>query len=310
MKPRIMKRSSQFQISLAGACSVLLVLCAAQPGFAQQSAFASPSAAIASSSAAITSSAAKLPAIGPLAPQTAAEENETAAPAKAGGEGIKVHGHWKLVVHDAGGKLVSTREFDNSLLTPSAGDWLLATLLLGKSVAADWGIALCPQSGGTWNNGTQAPGFYEFCTTAGPVPIAVLVQNANGPVESEVAFDNSCGSGCVPGLQALLTGSPNLGNRIGISLTGSYTATQNVAVNAVQTVTAFCSTDVNASNPANPPNSNVTSQTCLTLSTSNTLPPGGNSQLTSTPFTGTAVSPPQALTVGQVLTVTVTISFS
>jgi hypothetical protein len=310
MKSKIIQRNSQFQNSLAGVCGVFLVLFASQPGFAQQSALVNPAAAIASSSTATTASAAELPAIKPLAPQAAAEEKEASAPSKPGGEGIKVHGHWKFVVHDADGKLVSTREFDNSLLTPSAGDWLLATLLLGKSVAADWGIALCPQAGGTWNNGTQAPGFYEFCTTAGPVPIAVLVQNANGPVESEVAFDNSCGSGCIPGLQALLTGNPSLGNRIGISFTGSYTATQNVAVNAVQTVTAFCSTDLNAANPANPPNSNVTSQTCLTLSTSNALPPGGNSPLTATPFTGTALSSPQALTVGQVLTVTVTISFS
>ena len=304
MRARMMKRDSQFHNSLAGACSVLLVLCAGQPGFAQQSISIQPAAAIAAS-------ATKLPTIQPLAAQAKPEEKEAPAPARPGSEGIKIHGHWKFVVHDPDGKLVSTREFDNSLLTPSEGDWLIATLLLGKSVAADWGIALCPQAGGPWNSGSLAPN-YGLCTTASPFPIAVLVQSSNGSLESEVAHYSSCGSGCVPGLQALLTGSPNLGNQIGISFSGSYTAPGNVSINAVETATAFCSTDVNATNPANPPSSNVTPQTCLTLSTGVASP--GNALSTFTPFTGTflntAQNPPQSLSTGQVLTVTVTISFS
>jgi hypothetical protein len=307
MKPRIMKRNSQFQSSLAGACSVLLVLFASQPGIAQQSPLEKPAAAVASSSTATTASAEKLPAITPLAPQAAAEEKETSAPAKPGGEGIKIHGHWKFEVHDPNGKLVSTREFENGLLTPSQGDFLIATLLLGKAVAADWGIALCPQAGGPWNSGAQPPN-YGLCTSASPVPTAVLVQNANGPLESEVKFFSYCGSGCVPGLQALLTGSPNLGNQIGISLSGSYTAPGNVVIDAVETVTAFCDTDANGNNPTNPPYSNLSTQTCLTLNTGVASP--GNAFLTFSPFTGTALSSPQALTAGQVLTVTVTISFS
>jgi hypothetical protein len=310
MRTGNMKRNSQIQSSLAGVCSVLLVLFAGQPGLAQQSAPTNPAATIDSSSTATTASTSRLPATRPRAGQAAAAENETTAPTKAGGEGIKIHGHWKFVVHDPDGKLVSTREFENSLLTPSEGDWLLASLLLGKSIAADWGVALCPKAGGTWNNGTGAPNYYEMCTTTGPVPIAVLVESASGPFESEMVFGNSCGLGCVPGLQAQLTGNPDLLNPIGIAFTGSYTATQNVAVNAVETATAFCTTDINATNPANPPASNVAPQTCLTLSTSNTTPPGGNSNLTFTEFTGTSLATPQNLTPGQVLTVTVTLSFS
>jgi hypothetical protein len=307
MRTRMIKRNSQFQNSLAGACSVLLMLCAGQAGLAQQSAQpAGVHNVIAGTAAAATTTALAQP----PATQAAAEEKEAPAPAKPGGEGIKVHGHWKLVVHDPDGKLVSTREFENSLLTPSEGDWLLASLLLGKSIAADWGVALCPKAGGTWNNGTGAPNYYQMCTTTGPVPIAVLVESASGPFESEMVFGNSCGLGCVPGLQAQLTGNPSLLNPIGIAFTGSYTATQNVAVNAVETATAFCTTDINATNPANPPASNVAPQTCLTLSTSNTTPPGGNSNLTFTEFTGTSLATPQNLTPGQVLTVTVTLSFS
>jgi hypothetical protein len=305
MRTRMMKHNSQFQSSLAGVCGVLLMLCASQPGFAQQS--AQPAAAhnvVAGAASTNASSAATPSTLQPLAPQASVEERETAAPAKPGSDGIKVHGHWKFEVHDPDGKLVSTREFENSLLTPSGGDWLLATLLLGKSVAADWGIALCPQAGGTWNNGSVAPNYYGLCTTVGPTPVAILVQSSTGPLGSELA----CGSSCVPGLQALLTGSPNLLNPIGISLSGSYTASQSVSINAVETATAFCSTDVNASNPANPPYSNVTPQTCLTLSSSNV--DSGNSNLTFTPFTGTALAATQNLTAGQVLTVTVTISFS
>jgi len=301
MKSIMNQHTSKFQRSLSGACSVLLMLCAGQEGIAQQAAHAQPAAAAAG---------ATTPSSNPVAVKMEPDEMGLAPSAKPGGEGIKVHGHWKFVVHDPDGKLVSSREFENSLLTPSEGDWLLASLLLGKSIAADWGVALCPKAGGTWNNGTGAPNYYPMCTTTGPVPIAVLVESASGPFESEMVFGNSCGLGCVPGLQAQLTGNPDLLNPIGIAFTGSYTATQNVAVNAVETATAFCTTDINATNPANPPASNVAPQTCLTLSTSNTTPPGGNSNLTFTEFTGTSLATPQNLTPGQVLTVTVTLSFS
>jgi len=294
MKPRIKQRNSQFQSSLAGVCSVLLMLSAGQPGFAQQSAPTNPAATIDSSSTATTASTSRLPATRPLAGQAAAAENETTAPAKAGGEGIKIHGHWKFEVHDSNGKLVSTRDFENSLVTPSGGDFVLSTLLAGQSVAADFAIALCPQAG--------AIGPFSVCTLASPNPVAVLVPSSNGTIESLLASNNLCGGGCVSGLNKQVTG--HFGAPFGIMLSGSYTSTQNVSINAVQTVMGFCTLD-----STTPSLLNISPQTCDTLNDP-TNTSSGNAILDYSPFTGTSLSTPQILSTGQILTVTVTLSFS
>ena len=133
------KRNSQFHRSLAGACSVIFMLCASQAGLAQQGVPTQPAKAIA---AAAATPAANSPVL-----KTTTEEEATSAPRKPGGEGIRVHGHWKFVVHDAAGKLVSTREFENSLISPGEGDFTLAFVLSGYAVASDWAIVLCPQTG-------------------------------------------------------------------------------------------------------------------------------------------------------------------
>jgi hypothetical protein len=290
MKLRIMKRNSQFRSSLAGVCSVLLLLGAGQSGIAQQSTAAAAQAA--------------------KPPAAQEEEKESAAPSRQGGDGIKVHGHWKFVVHDPDGKLVSSREFDNALLTPALGDFVLSTLLLGQSVAVEWGIVLCPQAGGTWNNGTVAPNYYSYCTAAGPTPIAFLVPNLNGAFGSHVKGTQSCGGGCVPGLQAQLTGSINYGTQAGILLSGSYTAPQNVTIYGVETVTAVCNNTLNTT-PG--PLLALSPQACDALIYP--ISSAGQGTLFFSVFTGTflgtAQTPPsQNLTVGQVLTVTVTLSFS
>jgi hypothetical protein len=291
MRTRMIKRNSQFQNSLAGACSVLLMLCAGQAGLAQQSAQpAGVHNVIAETTAAATTTALAKP----PATQAAAEEKETPAPAKPGGEGIKVHGHWKFVVHDPDGKLVSTREFENSLVTPSGGDFVLSMLLAGQGVAADFAIALCPQAG--------AIGPFSVCTLASPNPVAVLVPSSNGTIESLLAANNLCGGGCVSGLNKQVTG--HLGAPFGIVLSGSYTSTQNVSINAVQTVMGFC--NLNATTPSL---LNISPQTCDTLNAT-TNPSSGNAALDFSPFTGTSLSTPQILSAGQILTVTVTLSFS
>jgi len=294
MRTGNMKRNSQIQSSLAGVCSVLLVLFAGQPGLAQQSAPTNPAATIDSSSTATTASTSRLPATRPLAGQAAAAENETTAPAKAGGEGIKIHGHWKFVVHDPDGKLVSSRDFENSLVTQGGGDFVLSMLLAGQGVAADFAIALCPQAG------TIGP--FSVCTQASPNPVAVLVPSSNGLIESLLAANNLCGGGCVSGLNKQVTG--HFGAPFGIMLSGSYTSTQNVSINAVQTVMGFCT--LNATTPSL---LNISPQTCDTLNDP-TNTSSGNAILDFSPFTGTSLSTPQILSTGQILTVTVTLSFS
>jgi hypothetical protein len=302
MKSRMMKRHSQLLSSLAGACSVLLVLCAAQPAFGQQSALAKPATAVAAAPAAIR------PAL-----QAATEEQEAATPAKPGGEGIKVHGHWKFVVHDADGKLVSTREFDNSLLAPDAGDVILTGLLTGEAVVVDWGVILCPQ-GGAWNINPNG-GEPLVCTVNSATPVASLVPSPNGPMGSYLAGNNDCGSACVANLQIKVNNGASYGSPLSFSLTGSYTATQNVTINAVETMTGFC--EMNDTGLPGPLNSaagfvTISPKTCDTLNYNNEF--SGAAELGISQFTGTylntAQNPAQSLTAGQVLTVTVTISFS
>jgi hypothetical protein len=267
------------------------MLCAGQAGLAQQSVQPAKATTVASAPVSIAAvySAAK-----PAATLAAAEEKETAAPAKPGGEGIRIHGHWKFAVHDSDGTLVSTRDFENSLVTPSGGDFVLSMLLAGQGVAADFAIALCPQAG--------AIGPFSVCTLASPNPVAVLVPSSNGTIESLLAANNLCGGGCVSGLNKQVTG--HLGAPFGIVLSGSYTSTQNVSINAVQTVMGFC--NLNATTPSL---LNISPQTCDTLNAT-TNPSSGNAALDFSPFTGTSLSTPQILSTGQILTVTVTLSFS
>jgi hypothetical protein len=285
MKSIMNQRTSQFQRSLAGACSVLLMLCAGQEGIAQQAAHAQPAAAAAG---------ATTPSSNPVAVKMEPDEMGLAPSPKPGGEGIKIHGHWKFEVHDPDGKLVSTRDFENSLVTPSGGDFVLSMLLAGQGVAADFAIVLCPQAG--------AIGPFSICAPASPNPVAVLVPSSNGTIESLLVSNILCGGGCVSGLNKQVTGI--YGGLFGIMLSGSYTSTQNVSINAVQTLMGFC--HLSATTPSL---LNISPQTCDTLNDP-TNTSSGNAVLDLSPFTGTSLSTPQILSTGQILTVTVTLSFS
>jgi len=301
MKIRIKKRNSQLQNSLAVTCGVLLMLSASHLGYGQQGA-STRSAAVA------PASAAKLPDAEPSAPQAAEQGKEGAATSKHAGGGIKIHGHWKFVVNGPDGKLVSTREFENSLITPGEGDVSLTYLLSGYAVGADWAIVLCPQAGSFLTN--DGTGFTQnvVCTSGSPTPIAVLLPSATGPLGSILAQASLCGSACVGGLKEQLNNNLSGGTiPLSFSLIGSYTASQSVTINAVETLNATCGDFLSPGTLAN-----ISPQTCSTLNAANLH--SGNAGLALLQFTGTvlntAQNPAQSLSTGQVLTVTVTISFS
>jgi len=78
-------------------------------------------------------------------PAAAAEETETPSPNNAAHQGIKVHGHWVLTVKNPDGKLVERREFDNSLVTGGkyvSGDQMLAAILTGDLTPGGFGVTL------------------------------------------------------------------------------------------------------------------------------------------------------------------------
>src|SRR5215469_2132405 len=59
-------------------------------------------------------------------------------------DGIKVHGHWTIVVRDPDGKVVSRNEFDNALTTRDAGAGSsgLSQFLTRKYAVGTWEISL------------------------------------------------------------------------------------------------------------------------------------------------------------------------
>jgi len=80
--------------------------------------------------------------------QPVAQPAQAAAPGKpaANGthEGIKVHGHWTIEVRNPDGKLVTHREFENSLVVGGGdnGSVFLAGLLRGTTTLGAWEVTL------------------------------------------------------------------------------------------------------------------------------------------------------------------------
>jgi hypothetical protein len=301
MKSTMKQRNSQFQSSLAGVCSVLLVLCAGQPGLAQQDASAQSAASVQAVTAAATQSAARPDAT------LAGQENET--PAAQGGSGIKVHGHWKFVVHNADGTLASTKEFENSLITPAAGDFLIASALIGQSVVVDWAVMLCPVAGTDWATppyftGRMLTGM--FCPGTN-LPVGILVPSFTTIAGSIVSYSNFCnnvgpGTPCLTGMTQALTGGTTSSPAYSITLNGNFTALTNVTINAVGTYTGYCPP---LGGGAFATSSAATCETTIAPRFSTNATPQSPTML---PFTGTNQS--QSLIAGQILTITVTISFS
>jgi len=129
-----LKCNSQFQTSLAGACSLLLVLGAVQSALGQQ---AAPVPRV------VDRLLADSPSVAGAETGSNERTEETAGPDKQnkpGHDGIKIHGHWVIDVRNPDGRLVQHRDFENSLVTNGAamsGDQILAALLSGNASVGD-----------------------------------------------------------------------------------------------------------------------------------------------------------------------------
>jgi len=240
------------------------------------------------------------------------EEGNVLAAGKQGGDGIKIHGHWKFVVHDPDGKLVSEREFENSLLTPTQGDQVLQQLLFGGGVVADWAIVLCGTSTVSDPAAPPAGGglIGAFCSQSGngstSVVVALVSQTQSG-IGSGLCTQGAGAFTCTTGLQ---TSAPTVAIFAGIAdtlvLAGNYTATAAGSIQAVQTGLALCIPTLGSGYGT------ISPKACAALSYiggTAASQSNGNTLFVS-PFTGTNLVTPQALTAGQILTVTVTFSFS
>jgi hypothetical protein len=272
-------KSQSARLSVMGACAVLFMLGSAQAAFAQQT--ASPKSV--ASAAVATSAAAR------AVPRPAVEEEVTAKPAKAGGEGIKIHGHWKIVVKNPDGTVASTTEFENALVTPGNGDVVLAQLLAGQVTWGGMDIRITGTSMCA-NACVIAPG-----STLGAGPSGGAYANVIQYYECNV--DGA--PACFPGMTNTVTppnsaATPPTGESI--TLQGSFTETTSEQINAVGTNFVGC---ISSSL------STVSASSCFNQS--GTLPNGVtvfDSAFTSRSGLSVSAVP------NQVVTVVVTISFS
>lgn len=121
-------------------------------------------------------------------------EQETATPSKPGSEGIKVHGHWKIVVKNPDGTVATTSEFENSLITSAGntgGDTFLVGLLAGETTATlDWNVQWAYTGGGCTQafctQTSYAPSMQLFAST--PTSPAKFQLTANVPAPSALSI--------------------------------------------------------------------------------------------------------------------------
>jgi hypothetical protein len=249
---------------------------------------------------------ATVPAAKPAAKPVA--EEETAAPNTPGNQGIKVHGHWVLQVKNADGTLGERREFDNSLSTIGvaiSGDQILGALLSGNASPSDPSIALIDSSAPV----TDPTAVCDVRVSSSPLNCVEIVTPTGNNITVFPASTN---------LTATIYFSPT----VRWVLSGSYTVpdTTPPAPNTfygVETLLALCATEGSSFIPSGLGSSLVGSSTSRTAN----LAPKFCSMGATFPATGTDIlgavltysaipSGPLQLTVGQIVQVTVTISFS
>jgi hypothetical protein len=315
---------------LAGACGLIILLTLAPAVVAQQAAPVQgsnhPSAAPAAVAPAATSQAASATPKTALASKPAAEK-ETAAPNTANNQGIKIHGHWVLQVKNADGTLGARREFDNSLVTggnSTSGDQVLAALLSGNGSSGGLGIAFISSSTKT----TAGLDVSSFCLGTGSTepgePSVPAGINCYGLTSSTNLLGSSNGQnalyqftynvGQTTGLTSLVSFSPT----VNIVLSGNFTVSSSYSgllsngIFGVGTYASICSTFGGAtyasgwrlagSNLAFQ-QSSVAPSGCVL---SGSAPANFVGALTYTDVPGGAIP----VTVGQVVQVTVTLTFS
>jgi len=262
----------------------------------------------------------------------AAQEDESEKPNKPGSEGIKVHGHWVLQVENADGTLGERREFNNSLVTTystfggtatadtTSGSAILAAALSGDIAVGNPAIGFVQ---GTLSGDPSAWCGFSNTATANITCFAYAPTNSLWNITGGTGpFDNNNGgtAGVIyttVGLNETVNFTPTAS----LVLTGNYTVPPGLtSVSAVQSLYGACA-------PANATylNSLTQLQGSGNVRVADLSPSScvhsivGNSATESAIFgalTSTAVqnssgaAQPLGVSPGQIVTVTLTISFS
>lgn len=129
-------------------------------------------------------------------------------------EGIVVHGHWTIEVHEQGGALVQRREFENSLMTNASHD--LAEVLAHQNSVGFWEVIF--------------GGPAEACSDGtNPMRCILYETGASDPPPSPDYF------------KTLTVDAPTSGPNTGkFVLTGNATPTLGGGINFVATVISIC----------------------------------------------------------------------
>ena len=235
------------------------------------------------------------------------EEESSVAQTKAGGDGIKIHGHWIMDLKNADGTVVDHRDFNNSLVTTGAeaqnGSSMLQALLAGTASMGGFAIALI--TGPATTTGIDAS---TFCappsgSTGTTAPFAPAGITCYGFVTGPTAQTNF-GTLLPPVETGLTTTFPT--TSVGIQLAGNYTVPAGMtAIAAVQTYVALCyatTGTAGAFETANIPPSQCNSTGILSFP---------SAAVNGGPFTSTTVPPlPLTVTPGQIIQVSVTLTFT
>ena len=325
------------------AITVLLVLVSAQMAPAQQ-------AGLPANGTHTLTAAASAPNAAVKAPATAQEEENTAAAGKPDGNGIKIHGHWVLEVKNPDGKLVDRREFNNSLVTGGtylSGDQLLAAILTGDLTPGGFAVTLItgsttgldPTTLCQINTNTPLPigitcnallnpssWLYQLFTNNGEEWLGLLWDNAQPGLNASVSFS--------PSVNIVLSGNYTVGCSLSDGNSSDPTCGHTMApITAVQTYLAGCGNSGNNvfgysysdffSNFEDYPSTRFSGSTQpiqqAAVSSKACNPAGDSVGGSLDPATVVAIGTltsailpngPLTVTTGQILTITVTLSFS
>jgi hypothetical protein len=200
-------------------------------------------------------------------------------------QGIKVHGYWKIDVVNPDGTVASHREFENAL-TPSGAYFLsqVATGALNMTPVNEGGglTVVLPLSG-------TPPDYFIYPPSVGIPGGSVIDLNGN-IVYANVPSSSTCPGSPVCALTLGVNTSPT-----GIVFTGNtLPMAQAGQITGVATVAYLC-------------NGVLTAAQCLANNVLNTVNTVGKITL---PFTAATLATPISFAEGQIVQVTVTISFS
>jgi hypothetical protein len=321
---------------LAVACVLFTILALMPLGAAQQAAAVqdgNDSATAPVTPASISAARAVKPAA------TSGEELGAVAPSKPGGEGIKVHGHWVIDVKDPDGKVVQHRDFENSLVTVgssglASGDQLLVALFGGLVSVGDPAIAFIGNPSGDptafcinsitnltcdiFYSGTNSLFSPTFTENIG-LGSAALLPNATTQVSglnTQLVFNGTDGVGstslppswvlsgnfAVPGSGRTINA---VETRLPVCLSSAPSQVVVIPVGASQIGLAGSSTSLGHTAGLAPSKCDAagysTSQEVMPIALTYTVITNGSPSYTPTPIVATA---------GQIITVTVTLSFS